>query len=93
MVMSLGETGRQISCDGEDCETVAALPIALRAQLLAPEPELPAPEGWLFITGNGPNRHYCPRCAPKLLDDINGENKRPFERKSDEVVLFSAGWK
>ena len=76
--MSVREIGKKILCDGEGCQEVASLPIGLRAQLLSPDPELPAAEGWLFITGKGPSRHFCPSCAQKSMDCINGENEDAF---------------
>jgi hypothetical protein len=66
--MSVSEIGKRILCDGEGCQAVASPPIALRAQLHSPDPELPTAEGWLFITGRGSSRHFCPRCALHSLD-------------------------
>src|SRR5258708_7783790 len=66
--MSVREDGKQIRCDGEGCQAVTALPVALRPQLLPPDSGTPAAEGWLFISGNGASRHFCPRCALKQLD-------------------------
>ncbi len=68
--MSVGTDGKQIRCDGEDCQAVASLPVALRRQLNSMPPSLPTTEGWLFITGNSGGRHFCPHCAPKQLTHI-----------------------
>ena len=66
--MSVTEGGKQIVCDGEDCQAVAFLPIALRAQLYSPEMRLPSAEGWLFVNCNSARRHFCPDCTRKQLE-------------------------
>jgi len=68
--MSMEEFGKQIHCDGEDCQAVTLAPVALRRQLLPDAPGLPKAEGWLFISGKGASRHFCPRCAVKQLAHI-----------------------
>lgn len=46
------------------------LPVALRSRLTPSHLRTPAAEGWLFITGNGPGRHFCPCCAAAQLNQI-----------------------
>ena len=62
--MSVTHDGRQIRCDGTDCNAVAALPVALRP-VLTPRPHQKSStaEGWLFVSRGGCLRHYCPACV------------------------------
>jgi len=62
--------GKSIRCDGTGCQAVTAQPVALRSQLMPSHLRRPAAEGWLFITGNGPGRHFCPRCAAMQLGSL-----------------------
>ena len=82
--MSLGTDGKQIRCDGEGCRAVAALPVALRRQLIPLQPGLPEAEGWLFINSHGDCRHFCPLCSPQQLNHIALAPDYP-PQKSNEI--------
>lgn len=70
--MSIDNTGRYIRCDGKECEEVALAPIALNPSLGVSAAGLPSAAGWLFITGSGAGRHFCPQCALLPLSEIVG---------------------
>jgi len=74
----VSEIGKRILCDGADCSAEASLPIALRALLRPHDSEGPSAAGWLFITGNGPSRHFCPNCASKSLDSMDTAGEDPI---------------
>jgi hypothetical protein len=60
--MSVLEGGR-IVCDGLVCGASASLPVALRSFLRPSVAPSDSAMGWLFVTRNDEQSHYCPRCA------------------------------
>ena len=83
--MSIEADGRRIHCDGEGCHAVTSHPVALRQQLLLPEPGLPTAEGWLFINRNGAIRHFCPLCSLKQLDfTVTIRLEKPSQGKTEK---------
>ena len=67
--MSVAEDGRQIRCDGQECRATARLPVALR-HVLTGSGERRGVEGWLFVTREDDQRHFCPRCAHRHLTHL-----------------------
>jgi hypothetical protein len=88
--MSVSEIRNRILCDGADCKATAALPIGLRALLVVPDPEAPVATGWLFITGSGPSRHFCPQCASNSNTFLDGECNDAFPHNGgNDVQAYS----
>ena len=64
----MSQVGQKLFCNGVDCEEVAALPIALKQELPLLR-QLPSAKGWLFLQSSSENRHFCPSCAAKMIQD------------------------
>ncbi len=65
--MSVHIGGQYIHCDGEKCEAIAHLPVALRSTL-GRSPRVSDAAGWLFKQCGNLTLHFCPKCAFKYID-------------------------
>ena len=80
--MSKGERGQFILCDGEGCQACVPAPVALRPSLSAETQEMLTAKKWLYVTGQGDSRHFCPQCADAYLENA-------CRMENDETLPFT----
>ena len=66
--MSLYKHGTRIKCDGEGCGATTHAPVCRsEAHLTA---------GWLFVSRQGHQQHFCPHCAAEELREVRMEMEK-----------------
>ncbi|MBV9848978.1 MAG: hypothetical protein JO250_04740 [Armatimonadetes bacterium] len=80
--MSVAHDGQSVTCDGDGCRAVAALPVALRPVLSRDTAgQATRAEGWLFAAGRTGWRHFCPDCARRYLEGV-----APLDREQRDAT-------
>jgi hypothetical protein len=69
--LAVSDDKSYIHCDGNGCERTTRIPIALRPRQTGGQ--VPPRSGWLYVTSESGQQHYCPACGIVYLDSIERE--------------------